>query len=112
MKSFFNKLINKNVSSILIILIGLTIQSVTYPILFVIGVINHLNERVMSVISILALIWSFIPLVSIVGIIISTIQIYKRNVSKLPIIGLILNIIWLILFLLVAYFIFTVGVSV
>lgn len=112
MKSLFDKLINKNSSSLLIILIGLLIQVITYPILFIFGFTNHLNERVIYIFEILSLIWFLVPLVSILGIVIAIIQIHKQNVSKLPIIGLISNIIWLILFLLVTYFVFTVGMSV
>lgn len=112
MKSLFEKLLKKDSSSLLIALLGLITQVITYPILFIFGITNHLNERVMKVFVVLGLIWFIIPIVSLEGIIIAIIQIRKRNVSKLPIIGLILNIIWLILFFLVSYFAFTVGISV
>jgi hypothetical protein len=94
MKNMFNKLLDKNSSSLLIILLGFITQIVTYPILFIFGVTNHLNGRVMEFFGILSVIWFLVPLVSVGGIIIAIIQIRERKVSKLPIIGFILNIIW------------------
>jgi hypothetical protein len=93
-------------------LLGFTTQVVTYPIIAIFGIANHLNEPVMKVFIVLGSICFIIPLVSIGGIIIAIIQIHRRSVSKLPIIGLILNIIWLILFFLASYFVVTVGMSV
>ncbi|MDF2613800.1 MAG: hypothetical protein K0S71_1586 [Clostridia bacterium] len=109
MKSLFEKLLKKDSSSLLIILVGFASHVITYAILFGLAIINHLNERVMKVLIVLLLICFTIPLVSIGGIIIAIIQIRRRNVSKLPIIGLILNSIWLTLFLLISYFAVTVG---
>ncbi len=112
MKNLFIKLVNQKKSSLLILVIALLLQIITWPFLFLFGVRYHLNEQVMQSFLILSAIWFFIPLLSIGAIIIAVIQIRKRNSLKLPIIGLILNTIWLILFSFIAYLVFVVKISV
>lgn len=112
MKNLYNKLVNANKSSILMFLGGLITQIVTYPFLLILGTNFHRYERVMFFVLALSTIWFCIPVISIVGIIIAITQIHKRNGLKLPIIGMILNIIWFILFSFVVYMIFVVGITV
>jgi hypothetical protein len=66
----------------------------------------------MQLFTIVSAIWFFIPLISIGAIIIAVNQIRKRISLGFPIIGLIINIIWLILFSFVAYLVFVVKISV
>lgn len=97
MKNLFRKLININNSSLLIFVIGLAAQMLIYFLAVLFGEI--FNLRIMKLISVILLIIPFlIPFVAIVGIGISIYQINKRKKLVFPILGLVLNLIWLILF--------------
>jgi hypothetical protein len=71
-----------------------------------------MNEQAMRFFTILSAIWFFIPIESIGAIVIAVHQIRKRISLGFPIIGLVINIIWLFLFSFVAYLVFVVGIHV
>lgn len=111
-KNFYNKLLSSKESAILIFVCGILVQIITWPFLFIVGVAFHLNELMSNITSVLCFLWFFVPLISVGAIVISTVQISRKWASALTVIGLILNIVWLILFLLVSYFLFICKITV
>lgn len=105
MKDKLIAILNINHSSLLVIFWGISIQIVTWAIMFPVAFAIELDNQVIQIVfGIISLIWLVVPIISIGGIAIALIQIFKRKVYKLPIIGFIANIIWLFLFALVVYF--------
>ena len=114
MESIFGKLVNYNKASFQIFIFGIVTQVITYPLLLLFGTnFNlNLNKQLMIIFGLFALLCFLIPIISIGAIIISIIQIRKRQALKFPIIGLVLNIIWFIVFVSITFMYFTVGQSV
>lgn len=109
MRIRFNKIINSNSTTIFLFLYGLIVQIVAFPVIFY----YDLAYRDMtSVFDTLVLIWYCIPIISVFSIIIATIQIKERKINnekwKIPLIGLILNIAWLLCDLFFIYMVFVV----
>jgi len=107
-----NKLINSNSTTIFLFLYGLIAQIVAFPVIYIF--ITALKDVIsVSLIEALVFIWYCIPIVSVFSIIIAIIQIKERKINnekcKIPLIGLILNIIWLLCYLFVIYMVFVVG---
>lgn len=111
-KNFYAKLLSSKASPLLIFVCGILVQIITYLPLLYWGIDKLSYERMELIFSILSFLWFFIPLVSIGAIIISIIQILRKKASALTVIGLILNIIWLILFSCISLLLFSGRLSV
>lgn len=77
-------------------LVGIGLQLFNYSVSF------HVKNEV--VIQILNAMFLYIPIIGVVGIIIGIIQIVKIKNRILPILGIILNSIWLVVFIRLLYF--------
>ena len=110
-KGFLSKLLNSKASSLLIFVCGLSAQICTWPLLFAIGISFHKNELVQNILTIPMVLWFFVPLISIGAIVISVVQMRRKQASAITIVGLALNIIWLGLFMLLLYLLLVVGIS-
>lgn len=111
-KNFYAKLLGSKASPLLIFVFGILLQIITYLPLIFLAVNAHSNEQMSMVFQFLSVLWLFIPLVSIGAIAISITQLLRKEKSSLTVIGLILNMIWLVLFLCVLYLGLTVGSSI
>lgn len=109
MRIIFNKLTNSNSITIFLFLYGLIVQIVALPAIFYYSLAY---KDSVSVFEALVFIWFCIPVVSVFSIILAIIQIKKRKSNrekyKVPLIGLILNIVWLFCYLFVLYMVFIV----
>lgn len=112
MKNLIDRLIARNNSSLLILSKSLYVQIIMWCIMFATAIIFIGHKTLPMFMYIWILIVYLIPLLSIVAIFISIIQIVKKNTSKLPILGLVLNFLWFIIYLIVLYLVFVVKISV
>lgn len=112
MKDFIDKLVAQNNSLLSILSKGLLVQIIMWCIMFMTVIIFIGHETWPMFVYVYMLIFYLIPLLSIVAIIISITQIVKKNTSKLPILGLVLNVLWLILYLIALYLVLVVKISV
>jgi hypothetical protein len=106
----FSKLIGSNSATVFLFLYGLIVQIVALPIIcFFIS--NYPVKT--SVVEASVFIWFCIPIISVFSVIIAIIQIRKRKRKKenykTPLVGLILNLVWLLCYLFAVYMIFIVG---
>ena len=103
-----HKLINTNSTTIFLFLYGLIVQIVALPAIYY----YSLAYKDSKSFEILVLIWFCIPIISVFSIIIAIIQVNDRKINnekwKVPVIGLILNTVWLLCYLLVIYMVFVV----
>lgn len=111
MKIIFNKLINSDLATVFLFLYGLIVQIVSFPVIYIF--ITTLKVTTSSF-ETLVLIWYCIPVVAAISIIIAAIQINARKIRSekftKPLIGLILNTIWLSCYIFALYKIFVVGI--
>ena len=112
MKIRFNKLINSNTASIFVFLYGIIVQIIALPAIYY---YNLVYQDATAVFEILVSIWFCIPIISVFAILIAIIQIVVRRKSnekwKTPLIGLILNFLWLACHLVIIYVVFVVRES-
>ena len=110
MRRKFNQLIDTDPASIFIFLYGVIIQIVSLPILYNFSVLYH--EYSASMYEALFIIWYCIPAAAVFSIVLAAIQIKQGNAGgkkrKLPLVGLILNGMWVFIYLVVLYMIFVV----
>ena len=111
MKHILERTLKSEISSIVILLAVVIFQIFLWMILAFIGITFHKNEIISYITDFLSVIWLFIPLLSLFGIIVGIIQIRKLEKIILPLVGTVLNSILLVLYLTACYFILTKGVS-
>lgn len=103
----WNKIINSNSTTIFLFLYGLMIQIVAFPVIYFYG---SAFKDMGSITEALILVWFCIPVVSVFSIIIAIAQIKRRKSNNekyhVPFIGLILNMVWLLCYLLFLYKVF------
>lgn len=106
----WNKIINSNSATIFLFLYGLMIQIVAFPVIYFYG---SAFKDMGSLTKALIFIWFFIPIVSVFSAVIAIIQIKKRRNNNekhhVPLIGLILNMVWLLCYLFFLYMVFVAG---
>jgi len=107
-----NKLIDKKSSSILIVVFGIIMQFVVLFVSWYCVPFSNSSSIIKTVDLILSVILFFIPLISVIGIIVSMKQISRQDKISIPLLGLVLNMCWFLLFLFICYMIFIKGVSV
>lgn len=106
-KNFYAKLLSSKSSSILIFVFGILAQIITYLPLIFLMLNNHSNGQISPIFFVLTGLWFFIPLISILAISVSITQISRKEKSASTVTGLVLNVIWLILFLCLVFMLFT-----
>lgn len=113
MRALFHKLIHKNLVAVFLFLYGFIVQITAFPVIYI---LTSAIEVRLSVVETLVFLWFLIPVVSVFSIIIALIQIRERKMSgsgyRAPLIGLILNALWLCGYLVFIYIVFFVGLPV
>ena len=99
------KIKNVRYSTLLFPIIGTVIQIIFWIVLFLFGVDVHKDPFWHEVIGILAFIWFFVPLLSIYGMCISYKQIIVKK-TLFPIMGMMFNIVWFLIFSYIAFLAF------
>ena len=112
MKLSIQSLIEKRKTSILTPVLGVGLQILSWLILFPVGVAVHKDPVGTAIFSGFAFIWFFIPLASIFGFYAGLKYMSKNGKDFLAIAGVCLNTTWLILFLLICYMVFYIGITV
>lgn len=107
MENLSNRLINSNLAVIFLFAYGLIAQIVSLPVIYYFSSIEAAPPVLGET---LIYIWFCIPIVAIFSIILALVQIKERSIRheaiKMPLIGLVLNILWLIGYLSAVYMIF------
>lgn len=103
----FNKILNSNAVTIFLFGYGLIVQIVAFETIYFF-IANYPMKS--SVVEAFVFLWYCIPVVSVFSIIIAFIQIKRRRNSheryRTPLIGLILNLMWLVCYLFAIYLAF------
>jgi hypothetical protein len=112
MKLSVNRLLESNAATIFVFLYGMIIQIVALPAIYY---YNMAYQDSTSVYEKLVFIWFCIPMISVLAILLASIQIAVRRKRqekwKTPLIGLILNFLWLASYLAILYLLFVVKTS-
>lgn len=110
MRKKLNELIDIDSASIFIFVYGVIIQIVSFPILYYFSRLYH--EYSASMYDVLSIIWYCIPAAAVFSIVLAAIQIKRGKAGerkrKMPLVGLILNGMWIFIYLVVLYMIFVV----
>ena len=105
----YNKLLSSNSATIFVFLYGIIIQIVSFPVIYFYGVFFPETTKLIDK---FIFIWFFIPVISGFSILIAIMQIKERKRNnekwKKPLVGLILNLVWLICYLLLIYIVFVI----
>lgn len=109
MRNIINKLTSSNSVTIFLFMYGLIVQIVALPAIYFYSLVYKDSVFVFET---LVFIWFCIPVVSALSIILAIIQIKKRKSNnekyKMPLIGLILNITWVLCYIFILYMVFIV----
>ncbi len=107
MRTRFNKLIDSNTATIFLFLYGLIAQVTAFAIIYFFITYLPIKEAVVEA---FVFLWFCIPVIAIFSIITAAIQIKIRVTGeqkyKTPLIGLILNLAWLLCYVVVIYLAF------
>lgn len=102
-----NRLIGSNAATVFLFGYGLIVQIVAFAIIYVF--ISHFPIKA-AVVEALVFLWYCVPAISVFSIVLAFIQIKKRINShekfRVPLIGLILNLMWFLCYLLLIYMVF------
>jgi hypothetical protein len=88
---------------------ALALQMLIWPLLFVVFVSVHRDPPI--AVKLATAIWFFLPAFSLLGIASSVMRLRKRKGVCLSVIGLVLNVGYLALFLLIVFAVFVLGLS-
>lgn len=109
MRNIFSKLTNSNSITIFLFMYELIVQIVALPAIYLYSLVYKDSVVVFEA---LVFIWFCIPVVSVFSFILAIIQIIIRKSNnekyKMPLIGLILNITWVLCYLFILYMVFIV----
>ena len=103
-------LLEQRQTSILTPVIGVAVQVLTWPVLFLIGVDVHRDPP--ALFKALSMAWFFIPLLSLFGCYAGARYAREHGNDPLAIAGVGLNLLWFALFALVCHLVFNVGITV
>jgi hypothetical protein len=113
MRGIFNKLIQTNTSTVFLLLYGLIIQLAALPAIHIYSLV-YKDLMPASLYEILVLIWFCVPIISVFAVVIAAVQIRVRRINgekfRAPLIGLLLNSIWIAGYAVILYLIFAVGI--
>lgn len=90
---------------------GLLFQVVSWFILFGVMASNVGNQSVTTLTSIIALIWFFFPLTSLLGIAAGIVYQRRHGRDFFAVVGILFNLLWLLALVFVFFLVFVVGVT-
>jgi hypothetical protein len=111
MKIWIEEITKIRYTAILVPIIGVGLQIVSWLILFPIGIAMHKDPIGVPVLNVVSAIWFFIPSFSLFGIYAGVKFLKKNGTDLFAFIGIALNTVWFLIFLLISYLVFYVGIT-
>ena len=105
-------LLKQRKTSILIPILGVGLQVLSWLVLFPVGVAVHKIPVGAAIFSGFSFVWFFIPLASVFGFYAGVKYLKQNGKDLVAISGIALNVLWFVLFLLVCYMVFYIGITV